>query len=154
MDFSIGKMAPDFKLPGSYGEEVTLKQFRGQPIILYFYPNDDTPGCTTEACEFKKDYHYFKRGNAIILGVSPNGLESHQKFIRKFELPFELLADEDHVVAEKYGLWVEKQMFGKKFMGVQRATYLLDKEGRFAKIWPKVSPEGHAAEVLAALKEL
>lgn len=154
MAFEIGKMAPDFKLPGTFGEEVTLKQFRGQPVVLYFYPNDDTPGCTAEACGFKEQYQYFKRGRAVILGVSPNGIDSHQKFIRKFELPFELLADEDSAVAKKYGLWVEKQMFGKKFMGVQRATYLLDKEGRFAKIWPKVSPEGHAEDVLKALKEL
>lgn len=154
MAFELDKMAPDFVLPGSFGEPVSLKNFRGQPIVLYFYPNDDTPGCTTEACEFTAQYKYFKRERAIILGVSPNGIESHIKFIRKFDLPFELLADEELLVIKKYGLWVEKNNFGKVYMGVQRATFLINAEGRFAKIWPKVKAEGHAEEVLAALKEL
>jgi thioredoxin-dependent peroxiredoxin len=149
-----GQAAPDFKLPSSSGGTVSLKGLRGQPVILYFYPNDDTPGCTVEACEFAQAHAKVEKAGALLLGVSPNGLDSHAKFIKKFDLPFQLLADEDHKVAEAYGLWVPKSMFGKKFMGVQRASFLIDKKGVIAKAWPKVKPEGHAAEALAALKEL
>jgi peroxiredoxin Q/BCP len=148
----VGDLAPDFELPGSGGKAVSLKHYRGQPVVLYFYPNDDTPGCTIEACEFAKEHPKFGKLDAVVLGVSPNSLESHAKFIEKFGLPFQLLADEHHKVAERYDLWVEKSMFGKNFMGVQRATFLIDREGRVAHAWPKVKAEGHAAEVLAALR--
>jgi peroxiredoxin Q/BCP len=148
----VGSPAPDFELPSSSGKLVSLRHYRGQPVVLYFYPNDDTPGCTIEACEFAQEHPKFGKLDAVVLGLSANSLESHAKFIKKFGLPFQLLADEEHKVIERYGLWVEKQMFGKTFMGVQRATFLIDREGRIAQAWLKVTAEGHAAEVLAALR--
>jgi thioredoxin-dependent peroxiredoxin len=148
----VGSLAPDFELMGSHGKTVSLKHFKGQPVVLYFYPKDDTPGCTVEACEFGKEHPKFGKLDAVVLGVSPDSLESHAKFIKKFDLPFQLLVDQDHKLASRYGLWVEKQMFGKTFMGVQRATFLIDREGRIAAAWPKVKAEGHAGEVLKALR--
>jgi len=148
----IGKKAPDFDLPASSGAGLSLKSLRGRAVILYFYPKDDTPGCTVEACEFGKSHASFEKAGALVLGVSPDGLESHAKFIAKFSLPFVLLADEDHQVAERYGVWVQKSMYGKEFMGIQRATFLIDGSGTIRGLWPKVKAEGHAAEVLAALK--
>jgi peroxiredoxin Q/BCP len=149
-----GKLAPDFSLPSSKGGQLKLKDLRGQAVVLYFYPNDDTPGCTIEACEFGASHAQFTRKGAVVLGVSPNGLDSHAKFIAKFKLPFALLADEDHGVCEKYGAWGEKNNFGHKYMGVLRSTFLIGKDGKLARIWPKVKAEGHAAEVLKALAEL
>lgn len=149
-----GSPAPEFELASSSGKNVSLKHFKGHPVVLYFYPNDDTPGCTVEACEFAKQHPKFGKLDAEVLGVSPNGLESHAKFIKKFGLPFQLLADEQHKVAQKYGVWVEKQMFGKSFMGIQRSTFLIDRAGKIAQVWPKVKPEGHAAEVLVALRAI
>ena len=122
--------------------------------MLYFYPKDDTPGCTVEACELRDAFPRFSKSNAVILGVSPDNVASHQKFKRKFELPFTLLADTDHAIAERYGVWVEKSMYGKQYMGVQRATFIIDAEGTVAKVFPKVKPEGHAAEVEAEIKQL
>jgi thioredoxin-dependent peroxiredoxin len=151
---TIGQKAPDFDLPASTGGTVSLKSLKGRNVVLYFYPKDDTPGCTVEACEFGKRHGDLKKAGAVVLGVSPDGLESHAKFISKFDLPFALLADEGHKTAEAYGVWVSKTMFANVFMGIQRATFLIDGQGVLRHIWPKVKPEGHASEVLAALKEL
>ena len=153
-DLKTGDKAPAFKLPASSGAEVSLASLKGKAVVLYFYPKDNTPGCTVEACEFGKAHKKLESEDAVVLGVSPDGLASHAKFIAKFKLPFTLLADTDHSVAEAYGVWAEKSMYGKKFMGIVRSTFLIDKAGKLAKVWSKVKPEGHAAEVLAALKEL
>ena len=122
--------------------------------MLYFYPRDDTPGCTTEACSFRDHFPVFEQHDAVVLGVSGDSLDSHRKFAAKFSLPFPLLADEDHQVAEAYGVWVEKNMYGKKSMGIQRATFLIDKQGKIAAVWPKVKVDGHFDEVAAKLAEL
>jgi peroxiredoxin Q/BCP len=148
---AVGKPAPEFELPASSGGTVSLKHYRNQWVVLYFYPNDDTPGCTVEACEFGKQNEKFSKKDAVVLGVSPNDLESHAKFIKKFGLPFTLLSDVEHKVADRYGVWVEKNNYGKKYWGVQRSTFLIDLEGKILKIWPKVKAEGHAAEVLAEI---
>jgi peroxiredoxin Q/BCP len=148
-----GAKAPAFKLPGSDGREHSLALYKDRAVVLYFYPKDDTPGCTVEACEFGASHQKLQKAQAVVLGVSPDSLESHAKFIQKFKLPFVLLADEDHKVCEAYGVWVEKNNYGRSYMGVQRATFLI-KDGIVVKAWPKVKPEGHAAEVLAALKTL
>ena len=126
----------------------------GPPVVLYFYPKDDTSGCTTEACEFRDAFPRFKKSNAVVLGVSPDSVKRHQKFKAKYELPFTLLADPEHAVCEKYGVWQEKSMYGRKYMGVARTTFIIDGAGKIAKIFTKVKPAGHAAEVEAALKEL
>jgi peroxiredoxin Q/BCP len=146
--------APDFTVATDAGTQLRLSSLRGRNVVLYFYPKDDTPGCTVEACELRDAFPRFSKTNAVILGVSPDSVASHQKFKRKFELPFTLLADTDHAIAEAYGVWVEKSMYGKKYMGVQRATFVIDKQGSVAKVYPKVKPEGHAAEVEAELKTL
>jgi peroxiredoxin Q/BCP len=146
-----GKKAPAFDLPSSSGENISLAGLKGKSVVLYFYPKDDTPGCTIEAQEFRASLDKFKKKNAVVLGVSPDSVKSHCKFIGKFDLNFELLADEEHAVCEKYGVWVEKSMYGKKYMGVQRATFLIGEDGKLLKVWPKVKPEGHAEEVLAAI---
>lgn len=150
-----GKKAPEFSLPASDGSTISLKDYRARKaVVLYFYPKDDTPGCTVEACEFGAQHSKFKSADAVVLGVSPDSVTRHNKFIDKFKLPFILLADEDKKVISAYGLWVEKSMYGRKYMGVLRSTFLIDKAGKLAKIWTKVTPAGHAEEVLAALKEL
>ena len=149
-----GKKAPTFTLESSSGQEVSLAGLKGKSVVLYFYPKDDTPGCTIEAQEFRASLDKFKKKNAVVLGISPDDVKSHCKFIDKFDLNFELLADTDHALCDQYGVWVEKSMYGKKYMGVQRATFLIDGEGKLAKVWPKVKPEGHAAEVLEAVAEL
>jgi peroxiredoxin Q/BCP len=146
--------APDFTVVTDDGSKLKLSSLRGRNVVLYFYPKDDTPGCTVEACELRDAFPRFSKTNAVILGVSPDGVASHQKFKKKFELPFTLLADTDHAIAEAYGVWVEKSMYGKKYMGVQRATFVIDKKGSVAKVYPKVKPEGHAAEVEAELQKL
>jgi thioredoxin-dependent peroxiredoxin len=146
--------APDFTVATDEGKDLRLSSLRGQNVVLYFYPKDDTPGCTVEACELRDAFPRFSKSKAVILGVSPDSVASHQKFKKKFELPFTLLADKDHAIAEAYGVWVEKSMYGKKYMGVQRATFVIDKKGSVAKVFPKVKPEGHAAEVEAELKQL
>lgn len=155
MPLETGKMAPAFKLMSDAGKPVSLKDFKDQRwVVLYFYPKDDTPGCTTEACDFRDGIKEFEKLDAEIIGVSPDSVDSHLKFRKKFGLNFTLLADEGHAVCEKYGLWVEKSMYGRNFMGVERTTLLIDPSGRIARIWPKVKVQGHAAEVAEALKTL
>ena len=155
---TIGKAAPAFTLPSVEGEtegKTRLGQYKGtHNVVLYFYPRDATPGCTTEACDFRDAIERLHGGDTVVLGVSTDDAKSHAKFIAKHELPFPLLVDADHTVAEKYGVWVEKNMYGRKSMGVQRATFLIDKAGKVAAIWPKVKVKGHVDEVLAAVDEL
>lgn len=146
-----GAKAPDFRLASDGGETVSLKDFRGQKIILYFYPKDDTSGCTLEAKNFQAELTAFKKKGAVILGVSRDSVASHQKFKKKYGLKFALLADEDGGVCEKYGVWVEKSMYGKKYMGIERTTFVIDEEGRVLRIFPKVKVAGHCGEVMAAL---
>jgi thioredoxin-dependent peroxiredoxin len=149
-----GSKAPAISLPSSQGKTVKLTDFKGKPVVIYFYPKDDTPGCTVEAKGFQQYLDEFEAAGAVILGISPDGVDSHCKFAEKFGLGFHLLADEDHAVAEKYGVWVEKSMYGKTYWGVQRATFLVGGDGKVAKAWPKVKPEGHAEEVLEAVRAL
>jgi len=131
-----------------------LDNYSGKYIVLYFYPKDDTPGCTVQACGFRDSFKEIEKLNAVILGVSPDSDKSHDKFINKFQLPFPLIPDEDKKICEKYGVWVEKSMYGKKYMGVVRTTFIIDKNGQIAKVFEKVKPEGHNAEIIAALKSL
>ena len=151
MALAVGKKAPEFTLAGSNGEDVALKDFKGKTVVLYFYPKDDTPGCTKEACDFRDSIKKFTSRKAVVLGVSPDSLKAHDKFIDKFELPFVLLSDPDHAVAEKYGVWVEKSMYGRTYMGVQRATFVIGPDGKLLKAFPKVTPKKHDDLVLAAL---
>jgi len=148
----IGDLAPDFSLSDDRGTVRTLSEQRGQWLVLYFYPKDDTPGCATEACEFRDTYASFQATGADVWGISVLGSGSKASFKEKFGLPFALIADEQHEVAERYGVWVEKQNYGKTYMGIGRATFLIDPEGRVAQAWHKVKPEGHAEVVLAALE--
>ncbi len=146
-----GQPAPDFELASDSGENVRLSALRGSPVVLYFYPKDDTPGCTTEACEFRDEYSRFRQHGAVVLGVSPDDEASHVRFKEKYSLPFTLLADPDHRVADDYGVWVEKNMYGKKSMGIKRSTFVIDDEGNVARAMYGVKPEGHADQVLEAL---
>ena len=146
-----GKAAPDFELQSDSGETVKLSDLRGKPIVLYFYPKDDTPGCTTEACEFRDAYDVFRERGAEVFGVSPDDVSSHEKFKTKYELPFTLLADPDHAVAEKYGVWGERKFAGKSYMGINRSTFLIDADGNVARAMLGIKPAGHASEVLASL---
>jgi peroxiredoxin Q/BCP len=147
-----GAPAPDFTLVSDSGESITLSQFRGSPVVLYFYPRDDTPGCTTQACGIRDAYGEFERVGVVVLGVSPDDERSHVKFKEKYGLPFTLLADPDHAVAEQYGVWGEKSYMGRRFLGVTRATFVIDEEGVVKKVFPKVKPATHADEVLAVLR--
>jgi peroxiredoxin Q/BCP len=149
-----GKKAPAFSLPDQAGKPHSLKDYAGQPVVLYFYPKDDTPGCTKEACSFRDNLPDFKKVKATVLGVSVLDTDSKAKFAKKYDLNFPLLADEEHVVADKYGAWQEKNMYGKKYMGVARISYLIDGDGKVAKRWDKVQVDQHADEVLAAIKAL
>ena len=146
-----GQPAPSFSVPADDGRTVTLESLRGRYVVLYFYPKDDTPGCTTEACELRDAFPRFDSAAATILGVSPDSVASHQKFKKKFSLPFSLLADTDHAIAEAYGVWKEKSMYGRKYLGIERSTFLIDPAGTITHVWRKVKAEGHAAEVAAAL---
>jgi peroxiredoxin Q/BCP len=146
-----GERAPDFTLASDSGEEVTLSSFRGKPVILYFYPKDDTPGCTTQACGIRDVYAEFRERGAVVLGVSPDDEASHVKFKEKYSLPFTLLADPEHEVAEQYGVWKERNLYGKKSMGILRSTFVIDADGNVAKTMRRVKPDTHAADVLAAL---
>lgn len=146
-----GDPAPDFTATAHTGEQVSLAQFRGQPVVLYFYPKDDTPGCTKEACGFRDHFDQFHKKGAVVLGVSTDPPSSHDKFARKYKLPFWLLADPDKRIVRAYGVWGRKTFMGRTYMGTHRMTFLIGPDGRIKKIWPKVSPETHAQEVLAAL---
>jgi peroxiredoxin Q/BCP len=149
-----GKKAPAFTLESDGGEKVKLSDLKGKNVVLYFYPKDDTPGCTKEACAFRDARAPLAKAGAVVLGVSPDAVDRHKKFKQKYELNFPLLADPDHAVAEKYGAWGEKTLYGKKSMGIIRSTFLIDKAGVVRKVWPRVKVDGHDEQVLTALKEL
>ncbi|MFC2135521.1 thioredoxin-dependent thiol peroxidase [Bacteroidota bacterium] len=147
-----GLKAPAFTLPDSNGKKVSLKDFIGKKVVIYFYPKDNTPGCTTEACSFRDEYPNFKKLRTAVLGVSADSIESHKKFSDKHELPFTLLSDTDKKVLEKYGVWKEKSMYGRKYMGIERTTVVIDEKGKVIKIFPKVKVKGHVEEVLEYVK--
>jgi peroxiredoxin Q/BCP len=148
-----GQKAPKFSLASDSGKVISLDDFKdSQKVVLYFYPKDDTSGCTAQACEFRDNWQSVQAVGAVVLGVSPDGIASHGKFKGKYQLPFPLLADEDHAVAEAYGAWGEKSMYGRKYQGILRTTFVIGTDGRIEKVFQKVKPKGHAAEVLAALK--
>ena len=146
-----GQKAPDFDLQTDRGESFRLAAHRGTPVVLYFYPKDDTPGCTAQACGIRDVWDTFERAGAVVLGVSPDSPKKHVKFREKYHLPFSLLSDQEHTVAEAYGTWVEKRMYGKTYMGMERSTFVIDADGNVAKIMRNVKPAEHAADVLAAL---
>ena len=146
-----GDVAPEFSMATSGGGTAALADFKGKNVILYFYPKDDTPGCTKEACAFRDHFTEFKKRGAVVLGVSTDSAKSHDKFVDKFKLPFTLLADEEKKIVEAYGVWGEKSFMGRKYLGTYRVTFLIGPDGRIKRIWPQVKPEEHAAEVLAAL---
>jgi len=148
-----GSTAPAFKTKDANGETVSLKDLRGQKVVLYFYPKDDTPGCTKEACSFRDAFSQYKKKGIAVLGVSPDNEASHQKFVTKYKLPFTLLADTDKSIAEAYGVWGEKKFMGRTYMGVHRTTFLIDEKGKIKKIFEKVKPEDHASEVLQAFAD-
>jgi peroxiredoxin Q/BCP len=146
-----GDIAPEFSAAANGGGKVSLADLRGKNVVLYFYPRDDTPGCTKEACAFRDHFAEFKKAGAVVLGVSTDPVKSHDKFAAKFTLPFTLLADEDKTIVQAYGVWGEKTFMGRKYQGTHRVTFLIGPDGRIKKIWPKVKPDEHAEEVLAAL---
>ncbi|MGH2977796.1 MAG: thioredoxin-dependent thiol peroxidase [Gaiellaceae bacterium] len=146
-----GEQAPDFTLSNEAGERVSLSDFRGKPVVLYFYPKDDTPGCTAQACGIRDSYGEFERAGAVVLGVSPDDVARHVKFKDKYDLPFTLLADPEHEVAERYGVWGEKRYMGRTYEGISRTTFLVAPDGTVAKVMHDVKPEAHADDVLAAL---
>lgn len=146
-----GDLAPDFAAPVSGGGTLSLSELRGKNVVLYFYPKDDTPGCTKEACGFRDQFAVLEEKGAVVLGVSVDSIKSHEKFISKFRLPFRLLADPEHRIVEAYGVWGEKSFMGRKYLGTHRVTFLIGPDGRIKRIWPKVKPEEHVSEVLTAL---
>jgi len=146
-----GNKAPAFNLESTSGEKIALKDFAGKRVVLYFYPKDNTSGCTKEACNFRDDFSKYKKKGAVILGISPDSAKSHQKFTEKYSLPFPLLVDADHKVAEKYGVWVEKSMYGKKYFGIERSTFIIGPDGKIKKIFKKVKVDGHSDAVLSEL---
>ncbi|HYH96867.1 thioredoxin-dependent thiol peroxidase [Hyalangium sp.] len=146
-----GNQAPDFQLPDQTGKTVSLSQFAGKNVVLYFYPKDDTPGCTVEACNFRDEHSALEKAGAVVLGVSPDGMKSHQKFATKYSLPFTLLSDTEHKVAEAYGAWGEKVNYGRTYMGIIRSTVLIDPKGKVKQVWPKVKVKDHVSEVLSVL---
>ena len=150
----IGKPAPDFSLPSTSGEQLSLRSFKGKKtVVLYFYPKDETPGCTKEACTFRDLREDFDKVGAVILGVSTDSIESHNKFREKHKLPFDLLADEDAAVSKAFGVYKQKNLYGKKYLGIERTTFIIDRTGRVAQIYPKVKVEGHVQDVLGFLGE-
>jgi len=148
----VGSKAPDFTLKNQAGEDIRLSDFLGKYVVLYFYPKDMTPGCTTQACDLRDHYEAFTDLNAVILGVSPDPIERHQKFIEKYQLPFHLLADEDHEVAELYGVWQKKKMFGREYFGIVRSTFIIDPDGRLHEEFRNVRVKGHVEKALSAIK--
>jgi thioredoxin-dependent peroxiredoxin len=149
-----GSPAPDFELTTDSGDRVKLSDLRGKPVVVYFYPRDDTPGCTTQACGIRDAYAEFVRADAVVFGISPDDERSHQKFKDKYELPFTLLADPDHAVAERYGVWGEKSYMGRKYLGVNRSTFVIDRDGNVRRVMHDVKPAGHADDVLGVLAAL
>ena len=153
MPIPAGVPAPNFKLEDEHGEPHELKDYLGQPVVLYFYPKDDTPGCTTEACSFRDDYQDFQQAGVAVLGVSPDTVQSHMKFKNKYNLPFTLLADPGHVVCDTYGVWGLKKRMGREYEGVYRTTFLIDEDGMVARVFENVKPDGHSREILDALQK-
>jgi peroxiredoxin Q/BCP len=154
MSVQLGDKAPDFTLPTDGGGKVSLSELRGKKVVLYFYPKDDTSGCTAEACGFRDSLQDYRGVDAVVIGVSKDSVAAHDKFKKKYELPFTLASDANSDVCEKYGVWVEKSMYGRKYMGIERATYLIDGDGAVRGVWRKVKVPGHVAEVLKAAKAL
>ncbi|PKO18258.1 MAG: thioredoxin-dependent thiol peroxidase [Chloroflexi bacterium HGW-Chloroflexi-10] len=152
MTIGVSERAPEFVLKDETGELTRLYDFKNQPVVLYFYPKDDTPGCTTEACEFRDDFSEYIKAGVVVLGISPDSPNSHLKFKKKYSLPFRLLADEDHSVCEAYGVWGLKKMYGKEYFGVLRTTFLISPDGLIKAVFENVKPKGHSKEILAALK--
>ena len=152
MTLKEGDIAPAFSLPASNGENVSLNDYKGKKVVIYFYPKDDTPGCTIEACNFRDDYSEINEAGAVILGVSKDDIKSHNKFINKFDLPFLLLSDESTEMISAYEAWVKKNMYGKEYYGVFRKTYLIDEEGKIQRIWPKVDVKTHSKEIIELIK--
>jgi thioredoxin-dependent peroxiredoxin len=153
MTVEIGMQVPNFELEANNGETVNLSKFRGTNVVIYFYPKDMTPGCTTEACDFRDQIQQFTEVNAVVLGVSPDPVDRHQKFVEKYGLPFLLLADTEHLLAEAFGVWKLKKNFGKEYMGIERSTFIIDKEGKLVKEWRKVKVKGHVEEALSYIRE-
>jgi peroxiredoxin Q/BCP len=151
-ELKVGDKAPDFSLPSATGQTVTLKSLRGKQVVLYFYPKDDTPGCTKEACSFRDEITQVEKAHAAILGVSTDGLASHQKFSKKYGLPFALLSDESMVVAKAYGVYKQKSMYGRTYWGIERSTFVIDETGKLTAIFRKVKVDGHVEQVMTALK--
>ncbi len=151
MMLEVGDKAPDFSGVDESGKKITLKDFKGSKVVLYFYPKDDTTGCTAEACDFRDSYSRLKRKGVVLLGVSPDTEKSHQKFKTKYELPFPLIADTEKTIANAYGVWQEKSMYGRKYMGIVRSTFVIDEKGKIMAVFPKVKVTGHVDEVLKAL---
>jgi thioredoxin-dependent peroxiredoxin len=150
---SIGAKAPDFKTTDQHGKTISLGDYKGRKVILYFYPKDDTPGCTKEACAFRDSFPEFKKLKVDVLGVSVDDEKSHKKFVEKYQLPFTLLADTEKQIVEAYGVWGEKNLYGKKYMGINRVTYVIDESGHIAAVFPKVKPESHAEELIIFLRD-
>lgn len=153
MSVTVGEKAPDFTLPASNGKNISLSDYKGKKVVLYFYPKDMTPGCATQACDFRDYMKEFEEVNTVILGVSPDPLDKHEKFIEKHGLPFPLLSDEEKEVAKMYGVWQLKKNFGKEYMGIVRSTFLIDEDGTLVKEWRKVRVKNHVADTLAYIKE-
>jgi len=152
LELKEGDDAPEFTALTNGGSEVSLADFKGKNVVLYFYPKDDTPGCTKEACAFRDHFGQLQRKGGVVLGVSVDSVKSHDKFVKKFELPFTLVSDEDKKIVQAYGVWGEKSFMGRKFLGTHRVTFLIGPDGRIKKIWPRVKPEDHIEEVLAAFE--
>ena len=150
-ELKVGDRAPDFKLPAGDGTHISLSELKGKRVILYFYPKDNTSGCTTEACSFRDEIKKFEKKNSVIVGVSIDSVESHRKFAEKYELPFALASDEKKELVKKYGVWKEKSMYGRKYMGIERTTFVIDEKGTIVQVFTKVKVEGHTDEVLASL---
>ncbi|WDF53292.1 thioredoxin-dependent thiol peroxidase [Paenibacillus sp. KACC 21273] len=150
-ELQIGQPVPEFTLEASGGQEISLSDYRGKKVVLYFYPKDSTPGCTQEACDFRDSSAAYEQKGAVVLGISPDPVKSHDKFVQKYELSFPLLSDPDHAVAEAFGVWQLKKMYGKEYEGIVRSTFLIDEEGILIKAWNKVKVKGHTEEVFAAL---
>jgi peroxiredoxin Q/BCP len=151
-ELKVGEKAPDFSLPSGAGQTITLKSLRGKQVVLYFYPKDDTPGCTKEACSFRDEITQIEKAHAVVLGVSTDGLASHQRFSKKYGLPFALLSDEGLVVAKAYGVYKQKSMYGRTYWGIERSTFVVDEMGKLAAIFRKVKVDGHVDQVMTALK--